>query len=78
MLRKERVKSSCAAVDCGCCVDSCDDSEGVDDEDDDCDGDDCCSIGNNRCNGFRLRLDILVVVSSLFAIRDGMNGSATS
>lgn len=81
MLRKERVKSSCPAVDCGCCVaDSCDDSEGDDDEDEDCDGDgdDCCSIGNDRRNGFRLRFDILVVVSILFVVCDRMNGSAIS
>ena len=85
MLLKERVKSSCAgvagaAVDGGCCVENCDENAEDDDEDDDCDGDDddCCNIGNDRRNGFIFRLDIFVVASSLFVVRDGINGSAKS
>lgn len=84
MLLKERVKSSCAgvdgaAVDGGCCVENCDENEDDDDEDDGCDGDDICKIGNDRRNGFMLRLDIFVVASSLlFVVRDGINGSAKS
>mmetsp|Transcript_14457 Transcript_14457/g.36299 ORF Transcript_14457/g.36299 Transcript_14457/m.36299 type:complete len:104 (-) Transcript_14457:223-534(-) len=78
MLLKERVKSSCAAVDGGCCVENCDENEEEDDEDDDCNGDDCCNIGNDRRNGFLFRVDIFVVASSLFVVRDGINGSAKS
>ena len=53
-------------------------AESSDDEDDDCNGDDCCNIGNDRRNGFLFRVDIFVVASSLFVVRDGINGSAKS
>jgi len=48
MLLKERLKSSCAAVGGDCCVDDCKGNEDDIEDDDDCDGDDCFSVGNNR------------------------------